>query len=301
MPIKSFKQLLNWKIGGIVLGVCALVWLGLSKVSADSLFDIPKLVARNIAYFDSLDLGKAKPAVTTKQQIASKDGMVLIYVPAGKFIMGTNIKNVIQSNPKRQVYVSAFWIDRTEVSNAMYARCVKDGKCDPPINPRGKNHYYDSHFANYPVVYVRWSDAVAYCLWADRRLPSEAEWEKAARGTDGRAYPWGNNDPNPSLLNYNNNIGGLMPVDSYPSGAGPYGVLNMAGNVREWVNDWYDVHYYLQMAINNPVGPSGGKERTLRGGAFDDTVRQITTYNRFSHWPWSAGNDRGFRCAMSGD
>jgi len=305
MPIKSFKRLSDWRMGWIIFGICALVLLF-------AFFTIPALrvflhnaktqVKRDIAYLNSFDLGKTIPEIHPKQQVAPKDGMVLIYIPAGEFLMGTNIKDVPQSKPQHIVNLSAFWIDRTEVSNGMYARCVKDLKCAPPVNPRDKNPYYNNpRFTNYPVIYIKWGNAVDYCRWAGRRLPTEAEWEKAARGTDGRTYPWGEDDPNPSLLNYDNNIGGPLPVDSYPLGTSPYGVLNMAGNVREWVNDWYNRSYYFRTVFINPHGPMSGESKSLRGGAFDDSGRQVTVYNRFNHLPYSAGNDRGFRCAMDGD
>jgi formylglycine-generating enzyme required for sulfatase activity len=304
MLTKLFKRFSNWRMGWIILGICALVLFIFftAPTALAFLYNVQTQIKLEIAYIDSLDLGKTPLKTSPKQQIAPKDGMVLIYIPAGKFLMGTDIKDVAQSKPQHIVNLSAFWIDRTEVSNAMYARCVKDRKCAPPVNPRDKNPYYNNpRFANYPVVYIRWDNARDYCKWAGRRLPTEAEWEKAARGTDGRTYPWGEDDPNPSLLNYDNNIGGPLPVNSYPLGASPYGVLNMAGNVREWVNDWYNWSYYFRTVLINPRGPIRGESRSLRGGAFDDSVRQITVYNRFNHFPYSAGNDRGFRCAMDGD
>ncbi len=192
-------------------------------------------------------------------------------------------------------------MDQTEVTNRMYALCVKAGVCMLPIQSGGVNPYYDNaRYFNYPIVYTDWNDAEQYCAWANRRLPTEAEWEKAARGTDGRRYPWGNEKPNSKLLNYQDNIGTPLPVDRYPLGASPYGILNMAGNVREWIADWYDNDTYKEDHYLNPLGPETGTSRALRGGHFSDSWQQVSTYNRFSHEPWSAGLARGFRCAADG-
>jgi len=165
------------------------------------------------------------------------------------------------------------------------------------VNP----YYNNSKYDNYPVVYINWQEAVQYCTWVNRRLPTEAEWEKAARGTDGRSYPWGNEEPNSKLANYQDNIGTPLPVDRYPLGASPYGVLNMAGNVREWLADWYNGSTYQEDHSVNPLGPETGIERSMRGGHFSDTMRRITTYNRFKHEPESAGLGRGFRCAADAE
>jgi formylglycine-generating enzyme required for sulfatase activity len=179
----------------------------------------------------------------------------------------------------------------------MYAECVEDGICSQPGDT---TRYSDSNFANHPVVYVSWDDANAYCLWANRRLPTEAEWEKAARGNDGRTYPWGNDAPNNNLLNYNSAIGDTTEVDKYVDGASPYGALNMAGNVLEWVADRYDANYYATLGENarNPQGPDSGQSRVLRGGAWLDLVNFVRSAGR--GWLDQAlmVDFFGFRCAM---
>jgi len=168
-------------------------------------------------------------------QISPKDGMVQVYVPAGSFQMGSDTGDS-DEKPVHTVTLDAFWIDRTEVTNAMYALCVEAGKCSPPSSSKSytrDNYYGDAQYNNYPVIYVTWDNANAYCEWAGRRLPTEAEWEKAARGTDGRTYPWGDAAPDSTRLNYNSNVGDTTEAGKYPSGASPYGVWDMAGNVWE--------------------------------------------------------------------
>jgi eukaryotic-like serine/threonine-protein kinase len=239
-------------------------------------------------------------------QISPKDGMVQVYVPAGEFLMGSDTVKESQSYseelPQHTVYLDAFWIDRTEITNAQYASCVAEGHCTLPgntISSRHSSYYGDVQYADYPVVYVNWNQSQAYCAWAGRRLSSEAEWEKAARGTDGRLYPWGNAAPDQNRLNYNSNKGDTTAVGSYIFGASPYGALNMAGNVWEWVNDWYSSTYYQNSPARNPLGPDSGTDRGLRGGSWNNSDRYIRTAQRYSNIPAYWYYDVGFRCAAS--
>ncbi len=163
--------------------------------------------------------------------------------------------------PIHQVYLDAFWIDQTEVTNVMYSKCVQDGKCNPPTSTKSytrADYSGNSQFDNYPVIFISWHDADTYCSWADRRLPTEAEWEKAARGTDARAYPWSNDPPNTDLLNYKHAFEDTTAVGQFPKGASPYGALDMAGNVWEWTADWYGETYYAVSPESNPSGPESG-------------------------------------------
>lgn len=226
------------------------------------------------------------------------DGMVLVYVPEGEFQMGKPGKPDFNS-PDHPVYLSAFWIDQVEVSNGMYQTCVQAGGCTEPV--LSENIYYGQWaYRNLPVVYVNWFQAVEYCAWAGRRLPTEAEWEKAAKGTDDLTYPWGDEPPTPRLANYVGSlIGEPVSVYRYPAGASPYGALNMAGNVREWVSDWFSTEYYLERVYDNPTGPEAGIERSMRSGAYDADANEIYTVQRYKHEPQSAGASRGFRCAQS--
>lgn len=217
-----------------------------------------------------------------------------MYVPAGEFIMGdgTDKRKFIA----HRVYLDAYWIDQFEVTNAMLADCVKAGACEAPSV---YDVYYGvPQYADYPAVYVTWWAAQAYCGVQGGRLPTEAEWEKAARGLDGRAYPWGAADPDNALLNFNLAHGGLTSAYDYLRGMSPYGLLNMAGNVREWVFDWYSHDYYLHSPYKNPQGPATGKEKSLRGGSYSDTASEVAVFHRTNHDPNSAGLNRGFRCAF---
>lgn len=230
---------------------------------------------------------------------SSMDGMKMLYIPKGVFWMGSNKNPILRFSPMHKVDLSAYWIDQVEVTNSMYEKCVSAGACEPPV-VRLNPYYGKWAYRDYPVVYVNWYMAETYCKWAGRRLPTEAEWEKAARGADSRKYPWGNDDPTPRLANYADAlIGSPLSAYRYPLGASPYGALNMAGNVREWVADWYDPNYYEYSPAQDPQGPAAGTEKVLRGSAYDADKNEITTYHRLRHEPDSAGLSRGFRCAQS--
>jgi formylglycine-generating enzyme required for sulfatase activity len=220
------------------------------------------------------------------------DGMLMVYVPGGGFTMGAFISYYVT--------LDAFWMDQTEVTNAMYARCVGAGACQPPStnSSRLRSSYYgDPQYADFPVIHLNWAAAGAYCVWAGARLPTDAEWEKAARGTDWLAYPWGNFDPFCSRGNYNSCQDDTTAVGSYPSGASPYGVLDMAGNVKEWVNDWYDETY--EPSERNPQGPTTGTYRVVRSSAYYSDLWYIRTGFRGWFDPNGGDLDLGFRCARS--
>ena len=240
-------------------------------------------------------------------QIWHQDGMKMVYVPAGEFQMGSNQGNP-DEKPVHAVYLDAFWIDQTEITNGMYLKCVSAGQCSAPENNNfaGIPGYpYDkSQYADYAVVGVGSNQADSYCQWAGRRLPTEAEWEKAARGTDGRTYPWGNQPPEPNLAWYDPGPGTdaslhqfPVKVGGFPKGASPYGVLDMAGNASEWVADRYDSNYYANSPYRNPTGPGSntGTDRVIRGGDFGRSSKYLRSALRIVLHRDSEG--RGIRCA----
>lgn len=285
-------------------------------------------------------------------QIRPTDGMVMVYVPAGEFEMGNpgiqwiwggslrdgdlDLQVFTDEGPRRTVYLDAFWIDQTEVTVAMFRTFVeatgyettaeragwgqpwREGPMEeewPQVSgadwqhPRGPESTAED---DHPVVQVSWEDAAAYCEWAGGQLPTEAQWEKAARGTDGRMWPWGNTydgvrgsfcDAQCPIErwkhdSYDDGYAFTAPVGSFPSGASPYGALDMVGNVWEWVADWYDDSYCGDSPTENPSGPPSGTERAMRGGAWIDNETWVRCTVRHQNPPWSRCDDVGFRCAV---
>jgi formylglycine-generating enzyme required for sulfatase activity len=228
------------------------------------------------------------------------DGASLVYVPAGTFLMGWNYGDPGETT-EHKVNLDAFWMDLTEVTNQMYAVCVSAGACTPPAETKSYKRaaYYGSpEFAAFPVVYVSWQQASDYCTWAGRRLPSEAEWEFAARGQDQRLFPWGKNEPVRELANYSLFNKDTTQVGLYPTGASPFGVLDMAGNVSEWVADWYIENYYSKSPQDNPAGPAEGMVKAFRGGSFANQADKIRTTRRGFDAPAYVNPSLGFRCAQ---
>jgi hypothetical protein len=230
------------------------------------------------------------------------DGSNLAYVPGGEFIMGDAEATEGDNIPAHTVQVDSFWIQQIEVTNRMFAQCVAAGECQTPIpDPSYPNHYPLALYENHPVTSVTWQEAVDYCTWIGGRLPSEAEWEFAARGGTSDPYPWGEQAPNCSRLNFlgctPKNI--TAPVGSYPLGLSPFKVADMAGNVFEWINDWYAADYYAVSPTENPAGPGSGELRVLRSSSFRSKAEAVTTTLRFSQDPIVGRADLGFRCILS--
>ena len=269
---------------------------------------------------------KANVEEIGRTMTAAVDQMALRYVPAGEFLMGTEI-GLTDERPVHKVYLDAFWIDETEITNAMYSECVQAGKCD---KPSVLTFYEDPAFASHPVEYVSWQDAVNYCTWGGRRLPTEAEWEKAATwdpyANQQRVYPWGDTydcrkgnfddetELDDSLMQDGQvSCDGFVrsaPAGSFPAGASVYGALDLGGNVWEWVHDAFiEVdpfnatleNYYSISPLENPQGvdPAITEYRSMRGGSYNFTFG----YGRSAYRLWFGLDDAyegvGFRCALS--
>jgi formylglycine-generating enzyme required for sulfatase activity len=235
----------------------------------------------------------AHPAIA-----APPDDMVL--VPAGEFTMGSP-EGDPDEKPAHKVQISAFFIDKYEVTVKQYAAFLQESGGDRPAEWRTMNKTANQ---NRPVMGVDWADAARYCKWAGKRLPTEAEWEKAARGTDGRLYPWGNDPPTPLHANYGkkewNNHEALVPVGTLEAGKSPYGVYDMAGNVWEWVSDWYDNDYYKQSPSDSPAGPPTGGFKVIRGGSWNTSARNLRAADRYFDPPsFRSQYVPGFRCAKN--
>jgi serine/threonine protein kinase len=232
--------------------------------------------------------------------ISPIDGMELVFVPAGDFLMGSTEEiGYANEHPQHTVYLDGYWIDKTEVTNGMYAKCVEDSICTAPSSKTSLTH--ESYFGNptfnlYPVINVSWDQASNYCQWAGRALPTEAQWEKAARGVEGRIYPWGNTILNQSMANYWTRD--TVQVANYPEGASPYGVLDMAGNVWEWVADWYGENYYTESPRENPTGPITGDYHVVKGGSFYHNETYIRSALRSLYLSTTSQPYIGFRCAQ---
>lgn len=228
-------------------------------------------------------------------EIIDKD-IPMRLVPAGEFEMGSTSEN--DEQPIHMVYLDAFYMDKYEVTNFQYKECVATLRCTPPqeTNSFSRTNYYDnSEFYDYPVIYVSWSQAAVYCQWRGGSLPTEAQWEKAARSTDGRLYPWGEGfDCNKA--NYANCIGDTTIVGRYDNGQSPYGIYDLAGNVAEWTLDWYLNTYYKDSPTNNPLGPSSGQDRIVRGGSWNFSVGVLRASDRGRENPELGNNYTGFRC-----
>ena len=223
------------------------------------------------------------------ERVSSVDGMPQVFIPDGTFRMGgLDADARIDEKPDHNVTLKAFWMDKLEVTNAMFTLCVKAGACEPPqefTSGTRDSYFNNAEFNDYPVVYVTWAQASGYCTWAGRRLPTEAEWERSARGDDFRTYPWGDDRPDSSRGNFNYFVGDTTRVGDFPAGASPFGILDLAGNAAEWVNDYFDSKYYAKGVTMNPPGPGDRSEyfnRVVRGGTYQDAFVDVRLSNRAS-------------------
>jgi serine/threonine-protein kinase len=278
-------------LGAVVIILAAVLGTWLIRGSGNTASPTAALTTPTQTGTSGLGIGSA---------MVGDDGMIMVYVPEGKFSMGSDSSNFSNEKPAHQIDLSAFWIDQSEVTIKQYTACVNDKGCTPPEQNSSftRMNYFDNpEFDDFPVIYVNWDQASAYCAWAGRRLPTEAEWEKAARGTDGRAYPWGDNTPKDTYLNYNQNKDDTTKAGNYKSGKSPYGVYDMAGNVSEWVNDWFNATYYKNSPPVDPMGPIEGDDRVLRGGSWSGFDGNVRSAYRDKFDPLKADPYIGFRCA----
>ena len=243
--------------------------------------------------------------------MTGRDGARMVLIPAGPFLMGVPQgarDGGIDEYPNHNVELDAYYIDAYEVTTGLYERFMR------ATGHRGPSHRTDpsknvwpggalpAALASLPVVNVDWFDARAYCQWAGKRLPTEAEWEKAARGADDRRFPWGNVEPTRQHLNFNRSWQGattFAPVGMYEKGKSPYGVYDMAGNVWEWVADWYDAGYYSRSPCCNPVGPATGTRRVIRSSGWHVETPQVRIFTRVASAPLDRNHSTGFRCAAA--
>jgi serine/threonine-protein kinase len=302
------RGLPKWAVWGGI-GVVCVILLCLAIVLVGNLIDFRKDGDESLATSATIT-----PTQEPIVSINEKDGAEMVYVPAGEFLMGSEDANADNDEaPEHTVYLDAYWIYKYEVTNEQYAVFLNEmgnqseggatwldaSDEDANIHESGGEWTADSGYEDHPVVEVTWYGAQAYCTWAGGELPTEAQWEKAARGEDGGTYPWGEADPNCDLVQYGSCPGDAITVGSLPAGASPYGALDMAGNVWEWVADWYDADYYKNSPTQNPTGPASGTTRVLRGGSWFSYERVLRASLRLRSSPVGSNLNLGFRCVPS--
>lgn len=251
-------------------------------------------------------------APTIGSTISWFDTSTLIHVPEGEFVMGADEPKGQDFNPAHLVALDGFWIYSTKVTNEMYNLCVSVGQCTPPASDStepastlsGSSIFVsvsdpnDPAIKDFPVTNVTWDQANTYCQWVGGRLPTEAEWEKTARGSASQIYPWGDASPSCDLLNFGECGGFLSGVLDHPDGMSEYKALDMAGNAYEWVSDWYQADYYTQSPPANPTGPETGTMRSIRGSSFETNSESLQTFQRTALSPRQSRIDLGFRCVI---
>ncbi len=314
-----------WKVSKITITLMLLIFLSscffpsVKREKKKKVFHTP--VKKDVTQYDDVspeDIPPLSPAISkgsVPEHLPAviknpRDGALMILIPSGEFIMGS-YKGLKNEKPPHKVYLDAYYIYKYEVTYAMFNRFVKSTGYESYSN---WSLYNKPQYQDHPVMNTTYRDVVFYCKWAGVTLPTEAQWEKAARGVDGRMYPWGNQwDPNkcnnsqmkdPSLIKKMANMyngRGTLPVGSVLYDCSPYGVMDMAGNVREWCFDWYSPTYYKVSPYKNPVGPSKGSERVVRGGSWSLPPKWCRTSARWSGSLNSIMDNYGFRCAASID
>lgn len=240
--------------------------------------------------------------MTQDREVTGKDGAPMVLIPAGEFWMGSpDGEGDSDEHPRHRVYLDAYSMDKFEVTVSRYAEFMRSTGRQFPVYLGQMN---TGKHSDLPVVQVDWNDADAYCRWVEKRLPTEAEWEKAARGMAERTYPWGNEEPTPRLANFGkgpfatSQNESYAPVESYEAGKSPYGLHHMAGNVWEWTADWHDEYFYAKSPQRNPTGPSSGTHKAFRGGSLKEDPADVRSAKRKWAPPTGRAPDLGFRCAQ---
>ena len=230
-------------------------------------------------------------------EIVGKDGAPMLLVPAGDFTMGSD-EGDDDEQPIHRVFLDNFYMDTFEVTNGRFAKFVAAIQSEPPWGFADQETPVVQ--AERPVRWVNWMEATGYCLWAGKRLPTEAEWEKAARGTDGRTYPWGNDPPTAAHAVFGLTEGAetVSPIGNRDKGSSPYGVHDLAGNLYEWVTDWYDEEFYTTNPPRNPRGPVEGTTKVQRGGSYINNPYRLRSSFRTKGDPTEHDPHVGFRCAQ---
>jgi len=259
---------------------------------AAGLSDAPATEAPTDVPIKTVDLVGPPMEVGSKYMFV--DGTVLVAVPGGEFTMGYNFAD----NPERKITVGDFWAYATKVTNRQYAMCVAAGKCTPP-DPEKAPNFGVVEFTNFPVTGVTHTQAAEYCGFVKGHLPTEAQWEKLARGPEANIFPWGNGAPSCGLTNYALCKGQTTSVNDYPTGKSYYEAWDMAGNVREWVADWYSPVYNVENPVADPLGPELGEKRSVRGSSYADSANITIAAHRFSLDPNETSEDLGFRCVVN--
>jgi formylglycine-generating enzyme required for sulfatase activity len=289
----------------LMVSICV-VWVGLilacslsgaptspAVVATQSTAVSQNTSAQPVAALTASPLDLAGPPMKVGSSYLYFDGSLLVAVPGGPFLMGHGGSD----NPEHTVTLGDFWIYATKVTDREYQRCVAVGKCTMPDLDDNQG-YNDPVRQNDPVSGVTYDQGAAYCDYAHGSLPTEAQWEKTARGPNGNIYPWGNSAPSADLLNYNSNVGRTTNVNAYPKGKSYYDALDMEGNVYEWVHDWYNESYYGVGPAQDPLGPDTGQDRSVRSSGYHSTSDQVPASTRFHKLPIDHARDLGFRCMV---
>lgn len=284
-------------LAGVIFGRPALIsiFFPTKTVTPTEISPLPSLTATGVSE-------TAVTEISLPTEITDEFGVEMVLVPAGNFTMGSSNDDPFSvpadAKPAHQIYLDSYYVDKYEVTNLNYKICVSASACQPPTNTSSStrsSYYGNSEFDGYPVIYVNWEMAKTYCEWRSGGLPTEAQWEKAARGTDSRRFPWGNDvDRDKKYSNYSQND--TTAVGQYQMGSSPYDIYDMAGNVWEWVADWYDPKYYQNSTSSNPIGPSSGQHRVLRGGSWYNYWDFHFVYARSGFPPTVSNSLLGFRC-----